>query len=256
MEESRFLTRKDLEFITTTLSLPKKVYLTEEEIENLLESELLFRRVMNEEEILLYISPYLFFRILLKRAHRELRWEAYTIERFGNQKVFVFDTDRVSELLERKDIRTYLAQMLGSFTKIESTVFYLVAENRVYKFKYSNFNIEDIEERLNLVDEEKRFPLLRKIGDLSLFLLGIFPEYVNRYISFHRKQKDLTEKMQKLEEKGSFYYYLASIHEEAKREGLSNTLYTLSQNFPLLKKPLNFIAERYLQFKKSRIFKL
>lgn len=244
-----------MEFIRSTLSIPKEVHLEEEEVEEVLENELLFKRVMNEEEVFLSISPYLFFRILLKRAHRELRWESFTIERHGTQKVFVFDTDRLTELLERKDLRAYLACMLSSFTKVETTVFYLIASGRVYKFKYSSIDMDDVEERLKLVDEEKRFPLLRRIGDIALFLLGIFPEYLARRMIFRRSEKKNPEELiREVEEKGSFYYYLASTHEEAKRLGLSEILYVLSQNFMLMKKPLNFIAERYLHARKSRLF--
>jgi hypothetical protein len=244
------LTRADMDFIRRTLSMPSMVHLDEEEVEEILENELLFKRVMNEEEPFLSISPYLFFRILLKRAHRELRWESFTIERHGMQKIFVFDTDRLTELLERRDLRAYLATMLSSFTKVETTVFYLIASGRVYRFKYSNIDMDDVEEGLKLVEEEKRFPLLRRIGDIALFLLGIFPEYLNRPFRGRRSKEFARE----VEEKGSFYYYLASMHEEAKRLGLSEILYALSQNFMLVKKPLNFIAERYLNVRKARLF--
>ncbi len=250
------LTKKDIGFISETLSIPESYLRTSEDLEELIGHELLFKRVMNEEEIFLKISPFLFFKILVKRAHRELRWEGYTLEKHGQYSVYVFDTDILSHILERRDVRDYLALLLASFSKVKSFVVYIMLKRKLYKFRQSSLDVEMLEEELSHLEEEKRFPLLRRIADTILFLSGIFPDYVRKRAEelAKTKKKSANELIREFEEKGSLYYQMASIHEEAKRLGLKEVLYTFSQNFSLLKKPLNLIERRYLSFRKERIF--
>lgn len=250
------LTRRDIKFISETLLIPESDLKDYRDLDEIIGNELLFKRVMNEEEVFVRISPFLFFKILIKRAQRELRWEGYTVEKDGIYSVYVFDTDILSRILDIRDVRDYLATLLASFSKVKSFVIYLFIRKRFYKFRQSSLDVEALEEELNLVEEEKRFPLLRRIADTILFLSGLFPEYVRKK-SEHLariKRKSVNEIVKEFEDKGSMYYQLASMHEEAKRLGMQDVLYTFSQNFSLLKKPLNFIERRYLGLRKERIF--
>lgn len=250
------LTSKDLKFISETLLIPESSLTQYGDLDEIIGNELLFKRVMNEEETFLKISPFLFFKILIKRAQRELRWESYTVERDGIYSVYVFDTDILSKILENKDVRDYLATLLASFSRVRSFVVYLFLRKRLYKFRQSYLDVEALEEELNFLEEEKRFPLLRRIADTILFLLGLFPEYVRKRAEDLKRtrKKSVNEILKEFEEKGSMYYQLASMHDEAKRLGMSDVLYTFSQNFSLLKKPLNFIEKRYLGLRKEKIF--
>lgn len=250
------LTKKDIKFISETLSIPDQYMRNMEDLEEFIGDELLFKRVMNEEEIFLKISPFLFFKILVKRAHRELKWESYTVEKHGMYSVYVFDTDMLSDILERREVRDYLALLLASFSRIKSFVIYLMIRKRFYKFKQSSLDVEMLEEELTYLEEEKRFLLLKRIADTVLFLSGIFPDYVRKRAELlsKSKKKSTAEIINEFEEKGSLYYQLAAMHDEAKKLGLSEVLYTFSQNFSLLKKPLNLIEKRYLSFRKHKIF--
>lgn len=250
------LTKKDIIFISETLSIPTTHLKSEEELEELTGHELLFKRVMNEEEIFLKISPFLFFKILIKRAQRELRWEGYTVEKQGIYNVYVFDTDILSDLLQRREVRDYLALLLSSFCKVKSFSIYVILKRKLYKFKQTSLDVDVMEEELAHIEEEKRFPLLRKIADTILFLSGIFPEYIKKRAELLRtmKKKSAEELIKEFEEKGSLYYYMASMHDKAKELGLDSVLYLFSQNFSLLKKHLNLIERKYLSFRKERVF--
>ena len=81
-----------------------------------------FQRVMSDDEILLKISPALYFEILLRNALKEMEMSTHTVERTGKQSIPVFDTGEVVELLARPKVLEYLAQMLASFTRIPSYV--------------------------------------------------------------------------------------------------------------------------------------
>jgi hypothetical protein len=54
--------------------------------------EKVFRRVMGDEEILLKISPSLFFEILLRRTASDLEAAGYTLETDRTMKIPIFDT--------------------------------------------------------------------------------------------------------------------------------------------------------------------
>jgi len=119
---------RDLQFMIETL-MPKTrdveraidlVQADEHFIEAMLDDDRLFQHLMAEEEILLQISPWLFFTVLLRRVRRDLEQEAFTVERRHRQKVLLFDIDQVIQLLEQEPLWDYLATMLASFTRVQS----------------------------------------------------------------------------------------------------------------------------------------
>ena len=260
------LSERDLNFIIRTVATERKDYENiarivrdkPDLIDLMLDDEKLFRRVISHEDILLEISPRLLFEILLRRAHKELRSGSFTLERVGiTQKIPVFDSDKVIGLLSDRAVKDYLADMLSSFTRVNSTSIYFKVGNRFYRRSYSDMDIDDMIELSNLVEEESRFPFYKRIGDIALFLIGIFPEHVLsgyprrvRSATTSRKRRSLED----YENEGARFYQLAAEYAESKATNLSEVLLKLSQNFTLAKKPLNFIAERYIQRSKFKWF--
>lgn len=114
-----------------------------------------------------------------------------------------------------------------------------------------------------LLDEEQRFWAYRRIGDASLFLTGIFPEYISVQQLYPQSRQprlrfkgSLFHTLEDFEGYGRSFYRLAAQHPQAKREGLDSVLNTLSECFILAEKPLTFIAARYLALRKHNYFKL
>jgi hypothetical protein len=64
--------------------------------------EKVFRRLMDEEETFLKISPILFFEILLRKSAQDLEMAKYTVEKSRTMKIPIFDTQEVVELLNRE----------------------------------------------------------------------------------------------------------------------------------------------------------
>jgi hypothetical protein len=60
--------------------------------------------------------------------------------------------------------------------------------------------------------------------------------------------------LEEYEAHGRAFYRLAAEHETARREGLDEVLAILSENFVLAEKPLTFVANRYLQFVRHKLF--
>jgi len=269
-ERLRRLPRTDLDFIIETVVTRRRDYDNIREIiqdkpdfiDVMLDDEKLFRRVVADEEILLKISPYLLFTILLRRAHRDLQKSSYTMEYVGrDQKVPVFDAKEVAEFLNDKDVRDYLAEMLSTFTKTESTTIYFRSGRTTYKRTYSDMSINDMTELAGMVKEEFRFPFYKRIGDVCLFMTGIFPEHVvseggelrgeRSWMSIGvRAQRGIEE----YETKGREFYRQASYEEAARAAGLDRVLAAIADNFTLARKPLNLISERYIPARRLQWF--
>ena len=233
-------------------------------IEAMLDDDQLFQRLMGEEEVLLQVSPWLFFTVLLRRVRRDLEGEAFTVERRQRQKLPLFDTDRVIELLEQKSLRDYLAAMLASFTHVKSmTVRVRVRAGIWRRYRTSDLDVEGLMRHCRTLDEEFRFEAYRRIADVCLFLAGLFPEYIETQYRYPQSQRvrprmkgRVCRSLEDYEAYGRAFYRLAAEHERAGVEGLDDVLASLSENFILAEKPLVFLAGRYLQFTRHRLFEL
>lgn len=230
----------------------------------MLDDERVFRRLMGEEEILLSVSPRLFFIVLLRRAQRDLEQEMFTVERRSLQKVVIFDTDRVIQLLEQEPLRDYLAAMLASFTRVESTTIPVRVRKGIWhKYRASELDVESLMHYCQAVDEPFRFEPYRRIADVCLFLAGMFPDYIETQYRYPlsqqlrpRMRSRLCRSLEDYEAYGQAFYRLAAEHEQARVEGLDEVLATLSENFILAEKPLTFVANRYLRYARYGLFEV
>ena len=221
-----------------------------------------FQRIMADEDAFLRVSPNLYFEILLRRARNELETTTHTIEKAGTQKIAVFDTKEVVGLLSRRSVVIYLAEMLSSFTKIESySISYRVRKGIWRKFRFNDLDIDNLIRLSQSVDEEHRLAFFKRIGDISLFFLGIFPEYVQfnyRYPSSGELRPQIAGRVRRsvadLVKVGKKFYKLAAEHPGATTFGLSKVFRLFYGNFHTAQKPLNFIAEHYLHYARHNLF--
>jgi hypothetical protein len=219
--------------------------------------------VMSDREIILKISPALYFEVLLRNAAMKLEMSGYTLEKAGSQRVAVFDTKILSEFLTRYPVTYYLADMLSSFTRIRSSVITVKIRKGVWrKIRFNDMDIVSLKRFCEMVDEDYRFSFYKRIADVCLFTLGIFYEYVhyNYYYSHsgdkrprlaERERIDATE----YEQEGKKFYRLAAEHPLAGIFKLSEVLWLIQENFNKSRKSLNFISEYYLHRTKRELFR-
>jgi len=226
-------------------------------LEELLEDERLFRRLTAEGEALVQVSPWLLFSVLLRRARRDLRTVSYTLEHAVGERVAVFDAERAAALLDDPSILDYLIVLLTSFTRTESWSLEVEEGGRIRRRRFSDLSPDDMIALAALMPEPLRFPILRRIADIALFVTGIFPEHADawyrlpgRRAAAHRAGRTLEE----YEEEGSRFYRLAAQHEVARRTGLDRALDALAETFPLARKPLNVIASQYIHTTRMALF--
>jgi len=225
--------------------------------------EKIFRRLMDDDQVLLKISPVLFFEILLRKAVNDLEKVSYTIEKTGARKIPVFDAKEVVELLTMEPLLLYLADMLSSFARVESyTLSIMVREGVWEKFRFSDLDIFSLMSFCEVVEDEQRFGFYKRIADICLFILGIFPEYVEReyrYPFSGEVRPSVRGKArigpEDYEKEGRKFYKLAAEHQSAEELALSEVFWALHENFQKAKKPLNFIADNYLRYKRQKLFR-
>ena len=228
------------------------------------EAEKLFQGIMQmgEEVALCRVSPGFLFRVLLRRAAVELERQSYTVERTAGQRIPVFDAGDVTEFLDDRAILNYLAHMLASFVRVESfTMPIRVRKGLWRKIRFSDMDIDSLMSLCEAVDEESRFSFYKRIADLCLFILGMFPEYVASDLSHSDSGERVRRPLRRLnrtaadyEEDGKRFYQLALEHRNSSVLELNGVFEQLQEKFNLAQKPLNYVSEHFLQFRKQKIF--
>ena len=253
----------DLNFIvegaapeTTDRPRLKRLILEDESFRRaLVGHEALFRRVMADDAVMLRISPALYFEILLRRALAGLQSAGHTVERAGSHRVAVFDTREVVELVMRPPVLDYLTDMLASFIRIESYVVRLRVRRGVWRrLRFNDMDVDSLVRLCATADLERRLGLYKRIADVCLFTLGIFPEYASgggrRLSGAGRLRWTAAE----YEREGRRFYRLAGEHPMAGTLGWSEAFWLLHEKLYTAKKPLNLVAEHFLHTKKHKLF--
>jgi hypothetical protein len=264
------LSERDLDFVTETVSpevtdkLRLKMIIREDEDfrNKFIGDERVFRRVMDDDEIWLKISPSLFFEILLRKAANDLEKASYTVERTSTMKIPVFDTKEVVELLTKESLLTYLADMLSSFTRIESyAISFKARKGFWHKIRFNDLDIQSLMSFCEVVEDEYRLRFYKRIADICLFIMGLFSDYAQREYRYpfsgHLRPQTpgkLRISPEEYEKEGRKFYRLAAEHPSAKEMDLSDIFWALHEKFQTAKKPLNFIAEHYLHYKRHMVF--
>jgi len=225
----------------------------------MLDDERVFRRLAETPEAVLQVSPYLLFTVLLRRAQRDLRARRFTMEIGSQGTLPVFDADAAADLLEDVAVRDYLALMLEEFTRIDRRTVQVWDEQGPRRVTYSDFAVEDLEALAELSGEAERFAIYRRLGDLCLFLTGMFADYLAaraREASSRgaRQRGQRREDIETYEELGRTYYRRAAEAETAADLGLTELLERLADHFTLARKPLAVIAQSYIPLQRFRWF--
>ncbi|MBC7343141.1 MAG: hypothetical protein H5U02_12015 [Clostridia bacterium] len=241
------MTEKDLDFLVRAVADRRNDYEgiknivrdKEDFIEIMLEDAKLFAKLLERKEELLFISPYFLFSILLRQVRRDLGHMSYTQETSGRERIPVFDAPKVRKAIEDNQVLDYLAELLTSFTRVQSYVLFYQVGSKTYRRLLSGMDIDDLIFLASAVDQPYRFELNRRVGDLALFVTGIFPEYISRPRGpLWRTPKSLEDYL----EIGRRYYSLASNDPYAQELGWHSLLHFMSENLFALYKVLNLLS--------------
>jgi hypothetical protein len=124
------------------------------------------------------VSPFLAFGVAVHRAVADLSALDHLPERSGlRQRVPVFDTPELRDFLGSAARRLFLAELLASFTRVTSGRYRVRSGGRARTRRFSELDPVRLAGLLEAAPEEYRPGLYRRLGDVSLFLAGVFPDY-------------------------------------------------------------------------------
>jgi hypothetical protein len=145
-------------------------------------------------EVLVFASPFLAFGVAVHRAVADLAAMDYLPERSGlRQRVPVFDTPELRDFLGSAERRLFLAELLASFTRVASGRYRVPSRwgsgpgsapgqgagsgGRSRTRRFSELDPVKLAGLIEVAPEESRPGIYRRLGDVSLFLAGVFPDY-------------------------------------------------------------------------------
>jgi hypothetical protein len=93
----------------------------------------------------------------------------------------VFETASLRDFAAAADRRTFLAELLASFTHVASGRVWWRTARGWRRRRYSDLDPLSLAELVEAMPATRRAEALRRLGDLALFLAGVFPDYAARH---------------------------------------------------------------------------
>src|SRR5262249_10641218 len=129
------------------------------------------------DEPLLRASPFLTFALVVHRGWAELRHATYVHEWVGpRERLPVLGGDDLPEFCPAGDRRLFLTELLASCTRVASGSTYVRTARGWRRRRFSELDPLRLASLLDAVPEAERPGIYRRLGDLALFLTGVFPD--------------------------------------------------------------------------------
>jgi hypothetical protein len=205
-------------------------------------------------------SPFLLFAVLVHRAARDLGQASFVEEWVGpRQRVPVFDVAGLRDFGADPMRRFFLAELLASYTHVASGSVMVQTTRGWRRRRFSELDPLRLIELAELLPEAERPSVYRRLGDLSLFLSGVFPDYAAERLVIERERRQLERALERadrdqserrdgvwlLERLGRRSYRIAQRAAD-RRTAMADVLAEVSENFAAARRMLNFLTDRYL----------
>jgi hypothetical protein len=123
-------------------------------------------------------SPFLTFAVAVHRIGEQLERASYVNEWIGpRHRVPVFGVDRLRHLLADPWRRFFFVELLGSYTHVVSGSTWTATRRGWRRRRFSELDPLQLAGLLDAVPPAERPGVLRRLGDLALFLTGVFPDH-------------------------------------------------------------------------------
>ena len=128
------------------------------------------------------MSPLLLFAVAVHRGVADLAAASFAGEPFGAwRRIPVFDTADLRAHFEDPAHRLFAVEHLASYTRVASGPMWVQGERgRLRRVRYSEVDPARLASLLDVVDEDDKPGIYRRLGDLALFLCGVFPDWARR----------------------------------------------------------------------------
>lgn len=205
------------------------------------------------------LTPLLAFAVLVHRTMRDLGSVSYVPEWVGaGERLPVFDVESLRAFIDDITRRYMMSEFLSSFTRVASGSIWVRTDRGFRRRRYSELDPVGLAEMVEGLPPSRRAPGYRRLGDVSLFLTGVFPDHTARHPMSVMHQARLAryagvgaedavgvEYVQFLEKVGSIWYDRAA-NEESVPSEVHQSLQDMAANFSQARRFLNYLADRYL----------
>ena len=218
------------------------------------------------------MSPFLCFAVAVHGTRAYLETTTYVEERWApRRRIPVFDVDPLRELLADPGRRLFLAELLGSYTHVASGATWQRTRQGWRRRRFSELDPVRLAELLEAVRPEERAGIYRRLGDLALFLTGVFPDHhaapgtgqlaANRLlrISGLRPDDDAVLGPELLGQLGPRWYAMAARSAATYGAPMTAALAVvdeMGERFGEARRVLNVVSDRYLFPLRERWFGL
>jgi hypothetical protein len=128
------------------------------------------------------ISPFLAFQAAIGAAGRELAGRQFVTERTTpRERLPVFDAPSLRDFLADQHRRLFLAELLSSFVRVASGRYWTRTARGWQRQRYSELDPVRLAQLAAETPRAYRPGIYRRLGDVSLFLTGVYPDYAQRY---------------------------------------------------------------------------
>lgn len=202
-------------------------------------SQSFFEDLMAEDSSV-RLSPEILFFIMYEQFKRKLRDESsfqkLMIENMKENGADQISSEVSPEFFEDQSLIQYLVTMLKRFVKTNDVYKLPVNDDKRYKYVF-----EMLEASRDSSDTES-FQIFLHIGNYSLFLTGLFPEWI-RYRHEHKNRPMDIDSYRKY---GKTFFDRASNHRLARRRKLEPVLSKLSKGYDFVRSSVELIFRRML----------
>ncbi len=219
------------------------------------------------------VSPFLAFAVAVHHAAKELASLNFTTEWVGpRRRLPVFDVGVLCDFLDDPLRRLFLVELLASYTHITSGATWERTARGWRRRKFSELDPAQLATLLDVVPEADRPGVYRRLGDLALFLTGVFPDHTaTRFlapvqrtrllrVTGAREASDVVPDDESLgavallEELGARWYRLAATTARAPLTATMQVIQSVADRFRPARRVLNFVTDRYLFPLRDQLF--
>jgi hypothetical protein len=267
------LSDADLAFLTAAAEAPRDrrtgLRAHPEQVASLLAEPAVFAALFGPQPKLMSFppSPFLTFACVVERAAHELRTTRSVAEPIGGgRRVPVFDVHELREFAGAARLRLFLVELLSSFTHVASGALWVRQRRRWRRLRFSELDLAQLTRLLDLAPPAERPGIYRRLGDLALFLSGVFPDHCTRPLTSSAATERLLRAaggeaadegtlgaLPLLERLGVRCYRQAS-PSAAEHTAVLEVLDEVADGFSRARRVLNFITDRYLFTTRERWF--
>lgn len=124
------------------------------------------------------VSPFLAFATAVHRTAAVLATATSVEERWTPRtRIPVFDVGTLRALLADPARRYFLVELLASYTRVSSGVTWTRTARGWRRRRFSELDPGRLAELLEVAQPDERAGVYRRLGDLALFQLGVFPDH-------------------------------------------------------------------------------